>query len=307
MLLFLLFEVLQISIEMIIDRSNEYSELLSVLQKVQPFWYFPSSGNGGDALIAHATFDFFRRNSLRYQIYSAEKFDGRGTVVIGGGGGFVDGYRKMADLVSHLSLIAESVVVLPSSCFGYEETLAKMDSRFHFFARESVTAEHVQRKSAGAKVSWCHDMAISYVAPLGFADAPLPWALRGQPIDYQIKWFLKRGKVSELIHKKLPVTFMLRGDRESAQAPDAKPPNNYDISHLIKGKMDREDRAYSIAQAFCHVVARQQQIVTDRLHVSIACGLFDVPCEMRANHYHKNQAIFQESIRKFFPRVAFSR
>jgi exopolysaccharide biosynthesis predicted pyruvyltransferase EpsI len=291
---------------MILDRSDEYNELLEVLRQAQPFWYFPSSGNGGDALIAHATFDFFRRHGLRYRLYCPSQYDGKDTVVIGGGGGFVDGYRKMSELVEHLSGIAESVVVLPSSCWGYEETLTKMDERFHFFARESVTAEHVLKKSNAARVSWCHDMAISFQVPEGFAEQSMPFALRGQPVDYQLKWWLKRRKLVQLLSREPTTTWMLRGDRESKHGAGERPLENFDVSHLIKGKMDREDRASSLAQAFCHVISRQKQIVTDRLHVSIACGLLGIPCQMRANNYHKNQAIYDESIRKFFPCVAFS-
>jgi exopolysaccharide biosynthesis predicted pyruvyltransferase EpsI len=291
---------------MMLNRLDEYSELLAVLRQVQPFWYFPSSGNGGDALISHATFDFFRRHGLQYQLYCPAQYDGKGAVVIGGGGGFVDGYRKMSDLVQHLSEMAESVVILPSSCLGYEETLAKMDARFHFFARESVTAEHVASNAAGARVSWCHDMAISFQVPEGFAEQPIPFALRGQPLDYQFKWWLKRRKVIKLLRSNPTTTWMLRGDRESKHGLESRPMDNFDVSHLIKGKMDREDRAASLAQTFCHVIAMQKKIVTDRLHVSIACGLLGIPCEMRANSYHKNRAIYDESIRNFFPCVAFS-
>jgi exopolysaccharide biosynthesis predicted pyruvyltransferase EpsI len=99
---------------------------------------------------------------------------------------------------------------------------------------------------------------------------------------------------------------MLRVDIEAERGRGQVPRENYDISHLVKGKMDREDRAEAIAEVFCGVIARQKKIVTDRLHVSIACGLLGIPCEMKANSYHKNRSIYEESIKKFFPWVAFS-
>jgi len=288
------------------QRQSEYAELIALLRQAQPFVYFPSSGNGGDALIAHATFAFFRRHQLAYRIYSEHDQQRDSTLVIGGGGGFVDGYRKMSLLVQHVVTQQRSVIVLPSSCLGYEKELAMMDERFHFFARESVTAEHVLRHTRGAKVSFCHDMAISFDESELPAMSDLPWLLRGQPFDYQLKWLLKRSRVQALWDADLAEASMLRSDRESLLSPEERPRENYDISHLIKGKMDREDRAAAIAEVFCGVIARQKRIVTDRLHVSIACGLLGIPCEMRANNYHKNRAIYEESIKKFFPCVAFS-
>lgn len=288
------------------QRQSEYAELIALLRQIQPFVYFPSSGNGGDALIAHATFAFFRRHQLAYRIYSEHDPRSDLPLVIGGGGGFVDGYRKMSQLIERLAQESRSVIVLPSSCMGYEKELGMMDERYHFFARESVTAEHVLRHARGAKVSSCHDMAISFDQSELPAMSRVPWLLRGQPFDYQVKWLLKRSRVQALWDSDLAETSMLRSDRESLLSPEDRPRENYDISHLIKGKMDREDRAAAIAEVFCGVIARQKRIVTDRLHVSIACGLLGIPCEMRANNYHKNRAIYEESIKKFFPCVAFS-
>lgn len=285
---------------------GDYAELIAVLRSAQPFVYFPSSGNGGDALIAHATFAFFHRHQLSYELYTADAPVSDRVVVIGGGGGFVDGYRKMSELVQRLAVDAASVIILPSSCLGYEKELGLMDERFHFFARESVTAAHVLRHARGAKVSSCHDMAISLKGQALPEMKNLPLFLSGQPLHYQIKWLLKRPKIVHLLRRELDETSMLRVDVESRLDACELPRDNFDISHLVKGRMDQEVRAAAIAKVFCGVIARQKKIVTDRLHVSIACGLLGIPCEMRANSYHKNRAIYEESIKKFFPCVAFS-
>jgi exopolysaccharide biosynthesis predicted pyruvyltransferase EpsI len=285
---------------------GDYAELIDALRRAQPFVYFPSSGNGGDALITHATFAFFRRHQLSYELYSPDERLNDQAIVIGGGGGFVDVYRKMSQLVQRLALDAASVIILPSSCLGYERELGLMDERFHFFARESVTAAHVLRHARGAKVSLCHDMAISLMGQRLPEMKNLPLFLSEQPLHYQIRWLLKRPKIVHLLCRELAETSMLRGDIESRLSASEIPRDNYDISQLVKGRMDQEERAAAITRVFCGVIARQKRIVTDRLHVAIACGLMRVPCEMRANSYFKNSAIYEESIKKFFPWVAFS-
>jgi exopolysaccharide biosynthesis predicted pyruvyltransferase EpsI len=292
--------------KMLEQLQRDYSELIDILRIAQPLVYFPSSGNGGDALISHATFEFFRRHQLSYELYSPNKPLNNRAIVIGGGGGFVDGYQKMSQLVQRLVVDATSVIILPSSCLGYERELGMMDQRFHFFARESVTAEHVARYANGAKVSLCHDMAFSLMGQKLPTMKNLPLLLRGQPLHYQVKWLLKRPNIVQLLRRELAVTSMLRGDVESRLSASELPRDNYDISHLVKGRMDQEERASAIAQVFCGIIARQKRIVTDRLHVGIACGFLQVPCEMKANNYHKNRAIYEESIKKFCPWVAFS-
>jgi exopolysaccharide biosynthesis predicted pyruvyltransferase EpsI len=283
-----------------------YEGLLKKLRQIQPFLYFPSSGNGGDALIAHATFEFFRVHGLEYELYSEKKFQRIKRVVIGGGGGFVDGYRKMAELVRYLHRDAEHVLILPSSCNGYEDTLRLMDQRFCFFARESVTASHLGAHVSGCEVMMCHDMALT-LRPENFRPLEMiPLFLDGQPLDYQLKWLIKRNNLMQLMQRIPSETSMLRVDGESTRAEGLFLDDNYDVSHLIKGKMDFPNRAAAIADVFYHVISSQRSIVSDRLHVSICAAIAGIPCTMKANNYHKNLAIYHESIKSLFSSVVFS-
>lgn len=280
--------------------------LVERLKAIQPFLYFPSSGNAGDALISHATFEFFRRHQIDYQLFTEQRYLACRRVVIGGGGGFVDGYRKMAELIHRLKRDVEAVIILPSSAFGYESVIRSMDSRFHFMARESVTLSHVLKHASGAVVDYCQDMAFSLDLSSLCILERLPILLRAQPLHYQMKWLMKYRLLSMLMNPCSEQTLFLRGDRESKQNLVNIAMAHLDLSHLIKGKMDREDRAAAMSQLFCSIIAQQHSVVTDRLHIAIACGLIGVSCLMLANNYHKNQAIYEESIKIAFPCVAFS-
>jgi exopolysaccharide biosynthesis predicted pyruvyltransferase EpsI len=280
--------------------------LVDQLKNLEPFLYFPSSGNAGDALISHATFEYFRHHGIQYQIFTEERYRFCRRVVIGGGGGFVDGYTKMANLVNRLCLDVESVLILPSSVKGYESVIRLMDSRFHFIARESISAMHVKQHANGAMVSSYEDMAFTLDVSTMPRPERLPFLLLGQPLHYQMKWLSRYFQMSHLLQYVPEMTFFLRQDAEALFKGGDWPRGNVDLSHRIKGKMDREDRAASLAQVFLGIISRQKFVVTDRLHIAIACGLLQIPCEMRSNNYHKNRCMYEESIKNRFPCVAFS-
>ena len=283
----------------------EFDNVLEHLKKMQPFLYFPSSGNGGDALISHATFEFFHRHGLEYRFYSEENYQTCKNVVIRGGGGFLDGYRTMANMIEKIAVDAESVCVLPTSCHGYEKTLAQMDERFCIVARDLVSADHASRHTSGAKIMLCHDMAF-ILKPSDFTKLlSVPLLLRGQRLDYQLKWLLRRLKVTELMKDIPSETWMLRVDCESKRDSTSLPERNYDVSHLVKGRVDTVVRTAAISDVFYHIISSQKRIVTDRLHISICAGISGIPCQLKANNYHKNQAIYEYSIGKYYPCVEF--
>jgi hypothetical protein len=63
-------------------------ELISLISG-KKVYYKPNPGNGGDALIAAGTFDFFRKNRIDYEIISSStkisELKGKNIVYAGGG------------------------------------------------------------------------------------------------------------------------------------------------------------------------------------------------------------------------------
>jgi exopolysaccharide biosynthesis predicted pyruvyltransferase EpsI len=284
---------------------TQFQKLAEHLRSLGPFLYYPNPGNGGDSLIALGTLLFFERLRLPYKFFSAEEYSKNKCVVTSGGGGLIPDYKTVPAVMRFLAKDASSVTILPSSCFGSEDTLELMDERFHFFAREHATLAHLQKNTKSVHLDFCHDMAFTLTKDTFDLSQPIPLFLSGQRLDYQIKWLNKRRKILALLRNVPPVTQMLRYDVETAVQTSRHLQGNYDISNLIKGQLLTSKQVSSVAHTFYHIIARQKSIITDRLHIAVAAALAGVPCTMRANNYFKNKAVFDASISGNFPHVQF--
>jgi exopolysaccharide biosynthesis predicted pyruvyltransferase EpsI len=53
----------------------------------EKIYFLPNPGNAGDSLIAAATFQFFDKHSIVYEVVTNDNFDSSGKIVAYGGGG----------------------------------------------------------------------------------------------------------------------------------------------------------------------------------------------------------------------------
>ncbi|MFQ1699283.1 polysaccharide pyruvyl transferase family protein [Loktanella agnita] len=91
------------------------------------------------------------------------------------------------------------------------------------------------------------------------------------------------------------VGYLFREDREKTDIPIPK--NNRDVSN--------EGTHISDAEEFFDIVGTYRVIYTNRLHVAIAAALLGREVHMFPNKTGKLQAVYESSLRPFFPKVKF--
>lgn len=262
--------------------------------------YRPNPGNAGDALIAAATLDLFRRLGLRFEMLGEEVPDVRGRVVVhGGGGGFWGDNRVVTDFIQQVSPAASRVVLLPQTITGHEAFLAGLPAHVHLFCRERVSYAYVQGLSLKARVFLDHDLAFQLDAAdwLGrhrwlrlFALAP-GRAFKG----------VRRFRAAARAHPDPRRLEVRRGDAESLADAAGRTARYADISRAFAVGVRREGFIAVSAACFLRFIARYEQVKTDRLHVGIGAALLGKQVSLRPNRYFKNRAVFEHSLRGSFP------
>jgi hypothetical protein len=77
-----------------------------------------------------------------------------------------------------------------------------------------------------------------------------------------------------------------------------------DVSRIFGGVADLTSSRLT-AWCFLKTISAANRIVTDRLHVAIACALLGKECELHDNSYSKNRDIYAHSLSDF-PSVTFA-
>lgn len=278
-------------------------EFLRSLSTGEKILFFPNPGNAGDALIAHASYQFFRELNIPIEIvrdHRQAQPEGR-IVIYGGGGNLVPDYSHAREVLLHLGPRARRMVVLPSSISGNEDLLASLESNVDVLCREAVSYEYVRSMAPRARVHLFHDMAFYLDVERTLRENPfqvqphLPrLALRAllfEPGLFRAR--VKQARAGELA--------AFRTDRESLSA--SLPGDNFDLARWLSYGTDREDVARYVAWRLLHFLRRFERIRTDRLHICIAGALLGKQVDFHANSYYKNKAVFEFSLRDRFPTV----
>ena len=261
-----------------IDESRS-DPLLAFLASLagQHIHFFPKSGNAGDGLITHATYELFERFNIAYTTYHQSETAPSEPVVIGGGGNLIEGrYTDVADLIRRHS--PRKIVLLPHTVVGYADIVAKTHDNLTLFLRDSVShALALANGASEANTFLSHDLAF-------FLE------------DEHFAKFQRRGK---------GVLHALRQDGESAGAlPIGR--NNLDLSLSWNGDLwtDRGSCRAS-TESLASYIAQYDSVLTDRLHISILSSMLGKRVALLPNAYFKNRAIYEHSMRSRFPRTQF--
>ncbi|MDE0886730.1 MAG: hypothetical protein OSB70_14480 [Myxococcota bacterium] len=138
-------------------------------------YYVPSPGNGGDGLIAEATYQLFDRLELDCQIWRGDEYDIEKSVIIYAGGGIlVPFYTDASNFFARHHARAKRLVLLPHTVDGHEELLGQLGPNVDIFCREHRSYEHVTRFAPGASVYMGEDMAPSLDLKKLLGDSPMP-------------------------------------------------------------------------------------------------------------------------------------
>lgn len=275
------------------------------LRSIGPFLYRPNPGNAGDSLIAAGTIQFFEEEGLDWEFFSPDKFKQNKNLVFGGGGAFVPLYPNVREFIeTHIQQL-ESFTLLPHTIDGNEDLLGKLDDRFTLFAREKVSAAHLEAHLTQARFMISHDMALSLRPHNSGTPEKLPLFLPGQSLRRQLSWQLHRKRLERARPDATGVQLFMRTDQEARNNSQPATDSIVDLSDLLGGKADTKEQIQGTSKIFLSMINQQKSILTDRLHVAIGAGLCKVPCRLEPGSYYKNQAIFEHSISKFFPSVSF--
>lgn len=257
---------------------RHFDELAAEIRKVssaEDLYYYPSTGNLGDALIRVGTERFFSDFGIRKKniiiedellfeldeeykkvsLIAPEKMK-HSTLLYGGGGGWCSLWTGAQENAAKLSSIFAHTIVLPST---YENQVSIENATL--YARDKFESMQNSNKS-----SFCHDMAF--------------YLLFSSP--YSINK-TQRARTA----------FCFRKDKESNIKEQWKIPlSNVDLSW--KGNF------LDSPLPMLEYVAGHKCVHTDRLHVAVSCCLTGTPFYLYPGAYFKNEAIFKTSMEPYF-------
>ena len=124
-------------------------------------YYRPNPGNGGDALIAQATFQLFRECRVRYRVIGPRDDLKDRVLVYGGGGNFVPYYRPCSDFVRAHHRDAKKLVLFPHTIDDHEGLLRELGANVDIICRERTSFNHVIRHAGKANVYLMDDLAFN--------------------------------------------------------------------------------------------------------------------------------------------------
>jgi exopolysaccharide biosynthesis predicted pyruvyltransferase EpsI len=262
----------------------------------QRILYLPNPGNGGDSLIAAATFAAFRRAGIDYRVIGPYAEVQGETVFLGGGGNFIPLYQDIRNAFTRVLGRARRIVLLPHTIRGNEELLTRLDESCTLFCRDVESLHWLRLLRLRAEARLAHDMAF-HLDPAAFMNDPA--VIRAAHPTF--RRLLAASRLDEAAIRARPVMNYSRLDKE---ARDASPRSDIDVSHAFM--IGVGPGIASVASwGFLRTVQLARAVRTDRLHIGIACALLGVPCELRDNSYGKNASIWRHSLAGRFPKLRF--
>lgn len=256
----------------------------------------PNQGNAGDCLILVGTLDAMRKASVDVEIGDDHADMKDRIVFLGGGGNLVGVYRGMRDsLEAALASKARRIVLLPHTVRSNEDLIGRLDKRVTLWCRERKSFAHVRSVNPDVDCRLAHDMAFHCDVPGLLND---PDCVASGPKILADSLANANVSLEWLAHK--PIARFMRTDRE---ATHSKIIGDVDVSHIF-GRVADAPSSRLTAWCFLKTIASANHVVTDRLHVSIACALLGKQCELLDNSYSKNRDIHAHSLTGF-PRVTF--
>lgn len=234
-------------------------------------FYCTNPGNGGDAFIAHATFQLFDELSIRYRAISYQDVVEGETVFYGGGGNLIEGiYPHAYEFLRNNSGRGNAIIVMPHSILGYQEFL-KNAPDITLICRETVSYDAL--------------MAAGLSSERLFLSEDLAFHI----------------DVDKLVERRQGVGtgYFLRGDIESAgKVP--KPAGNMDLSMCWNGDLwDEPVFTEAVCRSILLHINRFESVRTDRLHVGIMSALLGKKVYLYPNSYYKVKAVYEHTLHRY--------
>lgn len=267
--------------------------------------FHPNRGNAGDALIALATCQLFRRGGIPFRLVSNDQFESTGRLVLyGGGGNLVPLYTDAARFLQRHGASAKRLILLPHTVAGHEALLGSLGPNVTIFCRELVSYEHVRRHASHAEVLLAEDLALGL--DLSAALHPTIAVMSDPSVSSRqvVKdWmFLARLEVGRGLWGNAQTLNAFRRDLERTEMSPPGP--NYDLSRLGHGCRSEALAAYS-SMRLLSAISLFDCVNTNRLHVCIAAALLGKTVNLYPNSYYKCKAVYDFSLARRCPTVAW--
>lgn len=253
-------------------------------------------GNAGDAAIASATAQLFRRLSLPLISARAECLKEGMHVIVGGGGNFIQYYDTIARVLNAcVDRNIAQCLLLPHTIRGHEETLARLDHRFTLMCRDLASFDHVQCHAPRATALLAKDLVFDLdIAELEQRSKGwrywLGLALDPRWLKKGLRW--KRA-LSRIVPDSTRMITILRSDGESAQkTPGARAfdlMSHYGISEYGPG-------CDQVTLDIIRLMRSSERVVTDRLHASLLAAIAGTMVCVIDNNYGKNSAVWNLAV-----------
>lgn len=275
--------------------------------KGEKFFYKPNPGNGGDAIIAHATFKVFKKLNLDYEIVDDNSNLKDQHVVYGGGGNFIEKYNECADFIEKSCGKASSITLLPHTVTGNEPLLGSLDERVTIICREEKSFEYVKSFENIKNVLLFNDMAVDHT----FADKELrSWCVNRfvfllKPKDILWNIYYKKKSwdyyLNDRNKTKVLNAFRIDAEKTSIKIPD----DNLDVSAIFNydSSMLNEKLVKKTALTIASFLNQFETINTNRLHICITAAILGKKVNFYSNSYWKNESIYNFSLKNRFPSI----
>jgi exopolysaccharide biosynthesis predicted pyruvyltransferase EpsI len=252
--------------------------------------FVPNEGNVGDCLIFAATLDAFSRASVDVEVVDGHADFRDRIVFLGGGGNLVGLYRGTRASIEACRDRARRVILLPHTIRANAELIQSLDHRTTIWCRDFRSFEHVVGLNPRLDCRLGHDMAFHCDVPRLLND-PICTALGPAMLA---EGLARHGTSLERLSARSIVRFM-RTDREALSAGIR---TDLDVSRAF-GRVSDVQASKVAAWCFLQTISVARRVVTDRLHVAIACALLNKDCELVDNSYNKNREVYAHSLRHF--------
>jgi exopolysaccharide biosynthesis predicted pyruvyltransferase EpsI len=275
--------------------------------KGKKIFYKPNPGNGGDAVIAHATFTTFKKVNLNYSIINEDTDLKDKHVLYAGGGNLIESYDECANFIKANYDKLASFTILPHTISGNENILKELDERATIICRERKSYEYVSSFKNIKNILLIDDMAVGlnfsknelatkYVNRLVYLAKPKDFLWNIYHGKRKLSYYLKNRSSNRTLN-----SFRIDVEKTSIEIPD----DNLDVSATFNfdSSMSNEALVNKTALTIASFLNQFDIINTNRLHICIAGAILGKRVNFYSNSYWKNESIYQFSLRNKFSNI----
>lgn len=255
--------------------------------------YIPNPGNAGDAAIATATIQMFRRICVPVVPGCIDDITDGSNVIIGGGGNLVPYYKDVRKLL--LACLARNVkkcLLLPHTVRGHADVLARLDTRFTILCRDKPSYEYVKKHAPHVHTALARDMVFELDVE-ELKRSTKTWRhklalLRDS--HWRTKLFRWRRATLRIRPDSHGTLRIFRSDVESVDSDRTRRKSDLMHFHGINRYSPATDQ---ITLDVIKCINRAERVITDRLHVSLIAAMLGKKVCLLENSYGKVSDVWE--------------